>query len=98
MLPAVARDGDVTVAVGTGGTSPALASHLRGEIEIGSPDRCAGAAATSLRTARRIRANGESTESVDWTADVHAALASPTEPPSTTEDREAQTTAGLRLA
>src|ERR1043165_9288094 len=32
-LPAVARDGDVIVAVGTGGSSPALASHLRGEIQ-----------------------------------------------------------------
>ena len=74
-LPAVARDGDVTVAVGTGGSSPALASHLRGEIEAWLGEIGAGDAAMTLAKRRaEVHANGESTESIDWTADVRAAL------------------------
>ena len=78
ILPAVARDGDVTVAVSTGGASPALASHLRGEIEgwlgqIGAAD-----AAVALAAQRgKLRAAGVSTESVDWTDRVRKALHQP---------------------
>ncbi len=74
-LPAVARDGAVTVAVGTGGASPALASHLRAElqqwlVEIGAAD-----AAVALAEQRsELRANGVSTESIDWTHRVRAVL------------------------
>ena len=69
-LPAIAREGAVTVAVSTGGASPALASHLRNEIrrwlaEIGAMQ--AGAAERWPTTTRlRRRASGVSTESVDW--------------------------------
>ena len=78
-LPAVARDGAVTVAVGTGGSSPALASHLRGElekwlIEIGAAD--AAVALAAQRT--ELRAEGISTESIDWSDRVRAALNYPT--------------------
>ena len=79
ILPAVARDGEVTVAVSTGGASPALASHLRGEIEgwlgqIGAAD-----AAVALAAQRsELRAAGVSTESVDWTDRVQTALRQPT--------------------
>src|SRR3954451_24380890 len=74
-LPAVARDGDVTVAVGTGGASPALASRLRGEIEAFLAEIGAGEAATTLAHQRaEMHANGESTESIDWSARVRAAL------------------------
>ncbi|MEY2522563.1 MAG: precorrin-2 dehydrogenase [Ilumatobacteraceae bacterium] len=75
ILPAVARDGDVTVAISTGGASPALASHLRGEIEgwlgqIGAAD-----AAVALAEQRsELRASGVPTESVDWTDRVQTAL------------------------
>ena len=74
-LPAVARDGTVTVAVGTGGSSPALASHLRAELqrwlgEIGAAE----AAATLAEQRSEFRANGVSTESIDWTERVRAAL------------------------
>ena len=74
-LPAVARDGAVTVAVGTGGSSPALASHLRGELEkwlleIGAADAAAALAAQRAE----MKAAGVSTESIDWSDRVRAAL------------------------
>ena len=74
-LPAVARDGAVTVAVGTGGASPALASHLRGElekwlVEIGAAD----AAAALAEQRAEMKADGVSTESIDWSDRVRAAL------------------------
>ena len=55
-LPAVARDGDVTVAVSTGGASPALASHLRGEIEMWlGRDRCRRCGGRARRAAREMQ-------------------------------------------
>ena len=74
-LPAVARDGPVTVAISTGGASPALASHLRGEFqnwlgEIGAAE----AAATLAAQRASLHAEGTSTESIDWTERVRAAL------------------------
>jgi precorrin-2 dehydrogenase len=74
-LPAVARHGAVTVAVSTGGASPALASHLRSEIqrwlvEIGAADAAANLAAQRAE----LRAEGVSTESIDWSDRVRAAL------------------------
>ncbi len=74
-LPAVARDGAVTVAVGTGGSSPALASHLRAELEHWLDEIGAAQAAATLADQRsELRAKGVSTESVDWTERVRAAL------------------------
>jgi len=74
-LPAVAHDGEVTVAVATGGASPALASHLRGEIEAWLGEIGAGDAALTLGQQRNeMHANGESTESIDWSDRVRAAL------------------------
>ena len=74
-LPAVARDGEVTVAVATGGASPALASHLRGEIEAWLGEIGAGDAALTLGQQRNeMHANGDSTESIDWSDRVRAAL------------------------
>ena len=69
ILPAVHRDGDVTVSVSTGGLSPALASWLR--------DRLAAEYAEHLGTLAQLlgegRASGSGepatpTESVDWAA------------------------------
>ncbi len=66
VLPAVARDGSVTVSVSTGGASPALASWLRGRItEAIGPGL--GSLAALLDDARsRIHSRGASTETVDW--------------------------------
>ncbi|HEX4244339.1 MAG TPA: bifunctional precorrin-2 dehydrogenase/sirohydrochlorin ferrochelatase [Acidimicrobiales bacterium] len=67
-LPAVHRDGDVTVAVSTGGASPALAGWLRDRSAAAiGPE--AGTLAVLLDEARRrVRAEGRSTESTDWLA------------------------------
>lgn len=74
-LPAVARDGVVTVAVSTGGASPALASHLRGEIERWLTEIGAADAATVLAGQRAsLKAEGVPTESVDWSDRVRGAL------------------------
>jgi siroheme synthase-like protein len=66
VLPAVTRDGPVTVAVSTGGSSPALASWLRSRIaDILGPGL--GPLASLLDDARRrVHARGASTETVDW--------------------------------
>jgi siroheme synthase-like protein len=68
MLPAVHRDGDVTVAVSTGGASPALAGWLRDRAaDAIGPE--AGTMALLLDEARRrVRARGQSTEKTDWSA------------------------------
>jgi precorrin-2 dehydrogenase len=66
ILPAVARQGAVSVAISTGGHSPALASWLKGHVvrEMG-PE--IAELATLLADARaRARAAGRSTEDVDW--------------------------------
>ena len=68
ILPAVHRDGAVTVAVSTGGLSPALASWVRDRIAAGEGDGL-GALAQLLSEAReRLRAEGVRPEAVDWAA------------------------------
>lgn len=74
-LPAVARDGVVTVAVSTGGATPALSSHLRDEIQAWLSDLGAADAALQLAAQRaELHASGVSTESLDWSERVRAAL------------------------
>jgi siroheme synthase-like protein len=66
ILPAVHRDGPVTVAVSTGGLSPALASWLRTRVATADGDSM-GVLAQLLGEARaRVKATGRSSESVDW--------------------------------
>lgn len=66
LLPSVHRDGPVTIAVSTGGASPALATWLRRRIgEAAGPEL--GPLAGLLEEARRrLQADGRSTETVDW--------------------------------
>jgi precorrin-2 dehydrogenase/sirohydrochlorin ferrochelatase len=65
-LPAVARRGPVTVAVSTGGHSPALATWLRRrfEAELGPEYEVLANLLASERAA--IKAAGRSTEGLDW--------------------------------
>jgi siroheme synthase-like protein len=65
-LPAVLRRGPVTVAVATGGASPALARWVRDRIAASLPDRLE-AVADLLEEARgEVRAASRATDSVDW--------------------------------
>jgi siroheme synthase-like protein len=68
ILPSVHRDGPVSLAVSTGGTSPALAAWLRTRLaESGGPGL--GELAGLLGQARqRLHDAGRSTERVDWSA------------------------------
>lgn len=66
ILPAVARRGPLTVAVSTGGQSPALATWLRRRLEadLGPEYEVLADLLASEREA--IRADGRSTEGLDW--------------------------------
>jgi siroheme synthase-like protein len=66
ILPAVHRDGAVTVAVSTGGLSPALASWLRTRLAAQCGENL-GTLAEVLAEARlRLREAGGRSDSVDW--------------------------------
>jgi siroheme synthase-like protein len=75
ILPAVARNEPVVAAISTGGSSPALASHLRGEAQRWLDSVNAGRAAGILAAQRdEFHAAGISTEDIDWHDSVAAAL------------------------
>jgi siroheme synthase-like protein len=66
LLPAVHRAGSVTVAVSTGGASPALAGWLRSQV-AGTLDFDVAVVAELLDEARSlVKDTGTSTESLDW--------------------------------
>ena len=65
-LPSVLRRGPVTVAVSTGGTSPALAVWLRDRIAGSLPAGLETVAALLDEARSEVRASGRSTDTVDW--------------------------------
>ncbi|MDQ3738233.1 MAG: bifunctional precorrin-2 dehydrogenase/sirohydrochlorin ferrochelatase [Actinomycetota bacterium] len=73
ILPAIARADDLTVAVSSDGTAPAVASWLRDRIrqEI-LDDETRRIAASIAERRRHIHAAGRSTEEVDWRAEIGA--------------------------
>ena len=76
ILPAVARRGPVTVAVGTDGSSPALARTLRDRIANEVVTEGVEKAAADLAAQRAdCHRQGISTESIDWSDRVAEALA-----------------------
>jgi siroheme synthase (precorrin-2 oxidase/ferrochelatase) len=75
LVPAIVRRGPVTVAVSTGGASPALASWLRRELEVAVGPEFADVALRLAEERRRIHAAGGSTEGVDWACRIEAHLA-----------------------
>jgi siroheme synthase-like protein len=68
ILPSVHRDGAVSLAVSTGGSSPALASWLRARIAERSGPGLGELAELLGRARRRMQVDGRSTEAVDWFA------------------------------
>jgi len=68
ILPSVHRDGPVTVAVSTGGASPALAVWLRRRLGAEAGEGVGQLADLLAEARHRMRTEGRSTESVDWAA------------------------------
>lgn len=69
LLPAVHRDGPVSIAVSTGGTSPALATWLRTRVARlldAEPGRLGDLALLLGAARQRLHRQGRSTEDVDW--------------------------------
>jgi len=65
-LPAVLRRGPVTVALSTGGSSPALARWLRDRIAETLPPGLPMVAALVEEARNEVRASGRATGSVEW--------------------------------
>lgn len=66
MLPAIYRDGPVSISVSTGGAAPALSVWIRDQIERVVSDRV-GELALLMSAARdELHAQGRSTERLDW--------------------------------
>jgi siroheme synthase-like protein len=68
ILPSVWRDGAVTIAVSTGGSSPALATWLRGRVTAQCGPGLGELADVLGRARRSLHEAGRSTETVDWVA------------------------------
>jgi len=76
-LVAIHREGPVAIAVSTGGSSPALARHLR-DVIAGCLPIGAGEAAEQLAIERRaVRSTGGSTEDIDWSGRIAELLGPP---------------------
>ena len=74
ILPAVARNGPLTIAVNTDGSSPALAGRLRDRAADLLTDDVVDAAARLANERATIRAAGGSTEDRDWRSALDAVL------------------------
>src|SRR5262245_60979857 len=66
ILPAIARNGPLTVAVSTDGASPALARRLRDRADALLTDEVVDLASDLAIRRAAVRAVGGSTEEVDW--------------------------------
>jgi siroheme synthase-like protein len=74
ILPAVVRRGLVTVAVSTGGASPALARAVRERLERALPEAIGPLAEAAAAARREFRAAGRRPGAEDWLAALDAAL------------------------
>ena len=74
ILPAVARNGPLSVAVSTDGTSPALARRLRDHAAALLDDDVVALARELAERRREVRAAGGSTEDVDWSSLIDPVL------------------------
>jgi precorrin-2 dehydrogenase / sirohydrochlorin ferrochelatase len=66
ILPALVRRGDLTVAVATGGASPALARAIREELEAYLTDDYTTLAAIAAEARREVRAAGKPVTADAW--------------------------------
>ena len=69
ILPAVSRQGPITISIATGGSSPAVASWLRRRIDALVDDNTLAVAEVAMRVRTAVRQAGLSTEVPGW-ADV----------------------------
>jgi siroheme synthase-like protein len=74
ILPAIARNGPLTIAVNTDGSSPALAGRVRDHAATLLTDELVAAAGRLASERASIRAAGGSTEDRDWAAALDAVL------------------------
>jgi siroheme synthase-like protein len=75
ILPAVVRRGGVTVAVSTGGASPALARAVRERLERALPQAYGPLVEIAAETRRELRAAGRRATADEWLAALDAGLA-----------------------
>ena len=74
ILPAIARNGPLSIAVSTGGASPALARRLRDHAAALLSDDVVALAGDLAARRAAVRAEGGSTEDVDWSALIDPVL------------------------
>ena len=74
ILPAVVRRGAVTVAISTGGASPALARAVRERLERALPQAYGPLAQVAAEARRELRAAGRRASAEDWLAALDAGL------------------------
>jgi precorrin-2 dehydrogenase/sirohydrochlorin ferrochelatase len=74
ILPAVARNGPLSIAVSTDGTSPALARRLRDHAAALLDDAVVALAHELAERRREVRGTGGSTEDVDWSSLIDPVL------------------------
>ncbi len=80
ILPAVHRDGQITISVSTGGASPSLAKWLRDRLADALPGDADALAAALADKRRQVQAAGGSTEDIDWRPiidELHGANSTP---------------------